>query len=565
MALNDITGVSQLVSAEANLDRTLSRLMALVTANAGAEKAVLLLRRGNDWFVEVRRHDESVDNETLISHLYDPAKIDDEGVIVPPSVFDFCRRSQETLVVGDAQRDPRFAADRVIREHRIQSIACIPTAVEGKLSVMLYADSCQKADLFTEERVRILEQLCLQVGVSIENVLLHDSLDRKIGDLQKSEERFRSFMEQSPLAICFWAPTGKITMVNPAWNRLWGIEPESTARAIENYSVLTDPQIRDLGIMPLIERAFAGEPVVLPPIQYDGSRTAVELGEDPIDWKTPWIQCYLYPVKNVEGEVVYVVNTHMDITELKRVEREAQVQRDTLARIERATRMGQLAGAIAHELNQPLTGILSNAQAVELMVRKGQLNTDELREIMGEIVQDAKRGGEVIRNLRDLYREHKGESLPVDINDVVKESTRLLHSEFVLNDVAVANELASSVPIITGNKSQLQQVLVNLIMNGMQAVTSRGRDDRRLRIVTTCEANELKVCVEDNGVGIDPDTIDRIFEPMATWKPGGTGMGLGISTSIIEGHGGKMWAENRPEGGARVGFSIPLLKRANHP
>jgi C4-dicarboxylate-specific signal transduction histidine kinase len=141
----------------------------------------------------------------------------------------------------------------------------------------------------------------------------------------------------------------------------------------------------------------------------------------------------------------------------------------------------------------------------------------------------------------------------------------LLHSEFVLNDVAVANELASSLPMITGNKIQLQQVLVNLIMNGMQAVTRRGRDDRRLRFVTTCEANELKVCVEDNGVGIDPDTIDHIFEPMATWKPGGTGMGLGISTLIIEGHGGKMWAENRPEGGARVGFSIPVPKRANHP
>jgi signal transduction histidine kinase len=559
MALNDITGVSQSVSAEANLDRALSRLLALVKANAGAERAVLLLRRGDDWFVKARPHDESVDSETLVSHLYDPAKIDDEGVVVPPTVFDLCRRSEETLVVGDAQSDPRFADDRVIRKHRIQSIACIPALVEGKLSVMLYAESCHKANLFTENRVRILEQLCLQVGGAFENALRHESLDRKIRDLRTSEERFRSFMEQSPLAICFYAPTGKISMVNLAWHRLWGIEPESKANVMENYSVLTDPQIIDLGIMPLIERAFAGESVVLPPFQYDGSRTAGELGEDTADWKTPWIQCYLYPVKNAEGEVVYVVNTHMDITELKRIERDAQVQRDALARIGRATRMGQLAGAIAHELNQPLTGILSNAQAVELMVMKGQLNTDELREIMGEIVQDAKRGGNVIRNLRDLYREHKGEFQPVDINDILKESTQLLHSEFVLNDVAVANELASSLPMITGNKIQLQQVLVNLIMNGMQAVTSRGRDDRRLRIVTTCEANELKVCVEDNGVGIDPDTIERIFEPMVTWKPGGTGMGLGISTLIIEGHGGKMWAENRPEGGARVGFST------NHP
>ncbi|MCK5573887.1 MAG: GAF domain-containing protein, partial [Bacteroidetes bacterium] len=126
--------------------------MVLATANSGAERVLLLLRRGDDWFVKVRSHDESVDDETLINHLYDPAKIGDEGVIVPPSVFDFCRRSQETLVVGNARIDPRFTADRVIRKHQIQSIACIPAVVEGKLSVMLYVDSCHKADVFTEER-----------------------------------------------------------------------------------------------------------------------------------------------------------------------------------------------------------------------------------------------------------------------------------------------------------------------------------------------------------------------------------------------------------------------------
>jgi signal transduction histidine kinase len=114
--------------------------------------------------------------------------------------------------------------------------------------------------------------------------------------------------------------------------------------------------------------------------------------------------------------------------------------------------------------------------------------------------------------------------------------------------------------MVDGNKIQIQQVLVNLFMNGIQAMSGLARDDRRLHIATAYDANEVKAWIEDNGSGIDPVNIDSIFQPLATWKPGGTGMGLAISNSIIESHGGRMWAENRPEGGARVGFVLPVLK-----
>jgi signal transduction histidine kinase len=166
----------------------------------------------------------------------------------------------------------------------------------------------------------------------------------------------------------------------------------------------------------------------------------------------------------------------------------------------------------------------------------------------------------VIRNLREVFREQKGEFLPVDINAVVDETTQLLRSELVIQQVALTAECASVVPKVDGNRVQLQQVLVNLIMNGIQSMSGLARDDRRLRIATAYDANEVKAWVEDNGPGIDPANIDNIFEPLATWKPGGTGMGLAIGNSIIGAHGGKMWAENRPEGGARVGFSLPVGK-----
>jgi signal transduction histidine kinase len=367
-------------------------------------------------------------------------------------------------------------------------------------------------------------------------------------------------MERSPLAIEILTPDGQISQVNTAWMRLWGVNEEETAQSLANYNMLNDKQIVELGIAPLVERAFSGQPVVLPPIHYHASRAAEEVGLDQIRARSRWVQCHLYAVKDAIGKIDYVVNIYTDITELRRAEREAQEQREALARVDRASSMGQLTGSISHELNQPLTGILSNAQAAELIIQNGQWEDEEMAEIMAEIVADAKRAGAVIRNLRQLYREQRVEFLPVDINEIVEETIQLLHSEFIIQRVVLTKEYASSMPWVNGNKVQVQQVLVNLVMNGHEAMRDKARDDRRIHIVTAYDATEVKAWVEDSGSGIDPDRIDRIFEPLATWKPGHTGMGLAISNSIINAHGGRMWAENRPEGGARVGFALPLPK-----
>ncbi len=150
---------------------------------------------------------------------------------------------------------------------------------------------------------------------------------------------------------------------------------------------------------------------------------------------------------------------------------------------------------------------------------------------------------------------------PLDINSVVKEAIQLLHSDFVMRQVELISELVPSIHLVNGNKSQLQQVLVNLIMNGEQAMSSIVQHNRKLHIATAFDDKEVKVCVDDFGPGIEVDKIDRIFEPLVTWKPGGTGMGLAIGKSIISAHGGRMWAENRSEGGACVGFALPVLKK----
>ncbi len=411
--------------------------------------------------------------------------------------------------------------------------------------------------------------ICVAIGVMAEAMLRANARagavaeDIKEGkqeeqELRESEERFRHLMEQSPLGIVINTPDGKLAQVNSAWMRAWGFNESEAARVMAEYNFLTDQQFEELGLMPLVEKAFAGDAVILPEVEYSGIRSAKEIGLEDIEPATLWIQIHLYPIKDEQGAVEHVVAINMDITELKRAERDAREQRDALARVDRTTRLGQLSGSIAHELNQPLTGILSNAQAAALMLESGRWERDELAEVMSDITADAKRGGDIVRGLRELYREHKEEHSLIDVNTVVAETTQLLHSEMVLQQVELTTECAASLPRVTGNNVQIQQVLFNLIMNGVQATRSVSRGERLVHVATALRENEVMVWVEDRGPGIDRDRIDRIFEPLATWKPGGTGMGLAISNSIIEAHGGRMWAENKPDGGARVGFAIPV-------
>jgi len=389
-----------------------------------------------------------------------------------------------------------------------------------------------------------------------------DVTDRKVaeGKLIGSEERFRSLMEQSPLGVVIFTPDGKISQVNPAWARGWGLDDLALARVMAEFNYLADSQIEEFGFMPMVEHAFAGGSIVLPLIEYSGKRAVEEMGLGGIEPTTIWIQTYLYSIKDVQGSVINVVGINMDLTDFKRIERESREQRDALARMERTSSMGLLTGSIAHELNQPLTGILSNAQAAEMIIAAGQWQEDEMEEILGVIVSDAKRARDVVLNLRELYAQQDAEPEPVDLNAIVDAATQLLRSELDGQNVTLLTEHAPFVPMVEGNRIQLEQVLVNLILNGMQAMMSLDRGDRHLRVETEFRGHEVGAWVEDRGEGIDLERLDKIFEPLATWRPGGMGMGLAVSNSIIGAHGGQMWAENRPDGGARVGFFIPVRR-----
>jgi len=241
-----------------------------------------------------------------------------------------------------------------------------------------------------------------------------------------------------------------------------------------------------------------------------------------------------------------------DVTARMRAEAEAQEQRHQVAHLGRVAMLGELSGALAHELNQPLTAILANARAAQHLLGNGALDVAELGEILEDIVHDDRRAGDVIDRLRALLR--KGDVRPpryLDLNEVVTEVLELVHSDLIQRGVAVEAELGSALPEVFGDRVQLQQVLLNLILNACDAMGGKSRDERRMTIVTgTTNGKSVELTLTDRGTGIPLEKMAQVFEPFVTTKPHGLGLGLAICRSIVTAHRGELWADNNNEGGA---------------
>ena len=247
------------------------------------------------------------------------------------------------------------------------------------------------------------------------------------------------------------------------------------------------------------------------------------------------------------------------LTERKRADealREAQVE---LAHVTRVTTIGGLAAAIAHEINQPLAAVITNGSACLRWLAGTTPNLDEARQAVGRIIRDGNRASDVIAKIRALLRKTGTEKERLDMNDVIREVVALAQSEIRRNGVALRAQLEGNIPPVLGDRVQLQQVVLNLIMNGIEAMSAIGDRPRELIISTQSgEIDQVHVTVQDSGIGLDPKSMERIFDAFYTTKSEGMGMGLAISRSIVENHDGRLWAV--PNDGPGATFQFTLLK-----
>ncbi len=240
----------------------------------------------------------------------------------------------------------------------------------------------------------------------------------------------------------------------------------------------------------------------------------------------------------------------------QRDEMERQALRRDLNHVGRVASMGELAASIAHELNQPLAAILSNAQVAQRLIERGEADAPDLREILADIVADDRRAGDVIRRLRAFVKKDEPQRVPLDLNGVVQDVLSLVRADATARTLTVTPELHPHLPPVMGDRVQLQQVILNLVVNGLDAM--RDAADRTLLVSTEIDGEgAVGVTVSDHGNGFAEGDRWRIFEPFYTTKPQGMGMGLAIARSVVEAHGGRLWAENNKEAGARFTFTLP--------
>jgi signal transduction histidine kinase len=249
------------------------------------------------------------------------------------------------------------------------------------------------------------------------------------------------------------------------------------------------------------------------------------------------------------------------VSRLKEVMVSRAFLQDQVRHLDRAATMGTLTAAIAHEINQPLAAILSNAQAALRILNDERSDFGQVREALHDIVSDDKRAGEVIRRLRMMFKKEELKNESLELNGVIKEIVDLLQSEVIIRNASIAMDLEASIPPIYGDRIQIHQVILNLLVNALDAVRGQPAETREVRISTRIgDADSILVSVSDSGPGIDDHKLEAVFEAFYTTKTKGMGMGLPISRSIIEQHNGRIWASNNPEGGATFAFTLPIGK-----
>jgi PAS domain S-box-containing protein len=535
--LATVIRVSQAVSGEIVLEKMIDTLMRTAIAQAGAERSLLALSRGADYIVAA---EATTGGDAVTVQLREEVATAD---VLPESVLHYVTRTQESMILDDAAAEPPFAADPYIRQRRARSILCLPLLNQAKLIGLLYLENNLAPGMFAPRRIAVLKLLASQAAIALENTRLYR-------ELAEREAKIRRLVDSNIIGIFIWDFDGRILDANDAFLRMVNYDREDLISGRIRWAELTPPDWRDRNNARIATHKSAGH---FPPYEKeytrkDGTRVPVLMGGATFE-------------HGGSQGMAYVV----DLTERKRAEealregerryREVQME---LAHANRLATMGQLTASIAHEVNQPITGVVTNAQAALSFLEATPVNLEEVRQILDDIVKGGRRAGDVIGRIRDLIKKAPPRNDRLDINEVIRGIVELARGETLRSGVSVRTALENYLPRIRGDRVQLQQVLLNLVINAVEAMAGTDQDSRKLLITSgKAESGGVLVAVRDTGSGLPPGAIEHLFEPFHTTKPNGMGMGLSICRSIVEAHGGRLRASANLPCGAVFEFMLP--------
>jgi PAS domain S-box-containing protein len=535
--LATVIKVSQAVSGEIVLEKMLDMLMRTTIEQAGAERGLLILARAAEPRIEA---EAMTGGGAVIVHMRDETV---NPVLLPASVLHYVLRTREGVILDDAATEPAFAADPYIRERQARSILCLPLITQAKLIGALYLENNLAPRVFALARLAVLKLLAAQAAIALENAHLYR-------DLADREAKIRRLVNANIIGIISFTLDGRIVEANEAFLRMVGCDPADLVAGRLRWTELTPPEWRDRDARTLTELKMTGtvQPFEKEYFRKDGGRVPVLIGS--------------VTLEESETEGVAFV---LDLTERKRAEAEAreserryrEVQME-LAHANRVATMGQLTASIAHEVNQPIAATVTNAQAALRWLASRPPDLEETRQALARIVDSGIRAGDVLDRIRALIKKVPARTDRFDINDTILDVVALTRSELSSNRVSLQTEFAHGLPPVRGDRVQLQQVILNLIVNAIEALSGVSEGARELWISTEINAsNGAIVAVRDSGPGLDPASLEHLFDAFYTTKPSGMGMGLSICRSIVEAHGGRIWAEANVPQGAVFRFTLP--------
>jgi PAS domain S-box-containing protein len=414
-------------------------------------------------------------------------------------------------------------------------VLCLPLVKQAKLIGALYLENNLASHVFTPARISVLEVLASQAAISLENARLYN-------DLGEREARIRRLVDANIVGIVIWDVHGRIIEANQAFLDIVGYAREDLASL--RWTELTPAEWRDVDDQAFAELNAVGtvKPREKEYFRKDGSRVPVLVARALFEW-------------NRDEGVAFV----LDLTERKHVEGALRDAQANLAHVVRVTTLGELAASIAHEVNQPLAAVVANGEACLRWLDRQTPDLDAARRSVEWIIDDGNRAGEVIRRVRALANKTEIEKVPLDVNEIIREVITLVQRELISHRVSLRMELAPALPTVLGDRVQLQQVIINLVMNGIEAMQSVTDRPRELVVRSgQDQPGQALISVADCGVGIAAENVDRLFNPFFTTKSGGMGMGLSICRSIMEAHGGRLWATATVPHGAMFQFTLPV-------
>jgi predicted ATPase/signal transduction histidine kinase len=533
-----VVKASQALSSEMALPRLIEKLMRISMENAGAERGLLITLDDDAQGGEPRIEAEATSDAGSVEVTVRQAAITPSDL--PESALNYVMRTHETVLLDDASADRVYSKDEYVRRKRSKSVLCLPIVKQSQLVGALYLENNLTPGALTPDRFAVLQLLASQAAISLENAGLYS-------DLQRSEAFLAQGQRISQTGSFGWSvASGKIY-----WSE-------------ETYNIMEYDRAAKLTFDLAFQR-------IHPDDQEFARRTLDHAVEENTDFDMELR--FLMPDGRIKHAHVIgralqtssgnfeFVGAVRDITERTRAEEALRQAQDDLARINRVTTMGELTASLAHELSQPISGTMTNANTCLRKLGRDRLDLDEVRAVVTRIARDAQRAAEIIGRIRSQFQRGALNRETIDVNQILRETVALLRDEAVRYNISVRTVLAAVLPKVVGDRVLLQQVAMNLIVNSIEAM--RDVDGKREMVIESqgIEGGQILVSISDTGVGFPPHLAERIFDSFFTTKPRGTGMGLRISRSIIESHSGRLWAVGTPGRGATLHLRLP----AAHP